>query len=87
MTARGEVRLEQPSGDTLKVVLSGPWKLGGELPGIDQVRQRLQDQPVIRKVVFDTRQLASWDTGLFKMNRSGIREPVTGPDYGDLVAA
>ena len=24
---------------------------------------------------------------LFKMNRSSIREPVTGPDYGDLVAA
>ena len=64
MTARGEVRLEQPSGDTLKVVLSGQWKLGGELPGADQVGQRLQDRPGIRNVVFDTRQLAFWDTGL-----------------------
>ena len=64
MTARGEVRLEQPSGDTLKVVLSGQWKLGEDLPGADQVRQRLQDRPGIRNVVFDTRQLAFWDTGL-----------------------
>jgi phospholipid/cholesterol/gamma-HCH transport system permease protein len=64
MTARGEVRLEQPSGDTLKVILSGQWKLGEDLPGADQVRQRLQDRPGIRNVVFDTRQLASWDTGL-----------------------
>jgi phospholipid/cholesterol/gamma-HCH transport system permease protein len=64
MTARGEVRLEQPSGDTLKVVLSGQWKLGADLPGADQVIQKLQDWPGIRNVVFDTRQLAFWDTGL-----------------------
>jgi len=64
MTARGEVRLEQPSGDTLKVVLSGQWKLGGNLPGADQVRQKLQDPSGIRNVIFDTRQLAFWDTGL-----------------------
>ncbi len=64
MTAHGEVRLEHPSGDTLNVVLSGQWKLGGELPGIDQVRQKLQENPGIREVVFDTQQLALWDTGL-----------------------
>ena len=56
--------MEQPSADTLKVMLSGQWKLGGELPGADQVQQRLQDRSGIRKVVFDTRQLAFWDTGL-----------------------
>ena len=28
MTARGEMSLEQPSADTLKVILSGDWKLG-----------------------------------------------------------
>ena len=64
MTARGEMTMEQPSADTLKVMLSGQWKLGGELPKADQVRQRLQDRSGIRKVVFDTRQLAIWDTGL-----------------------
>ena len=32
MTARGEMTMEQPSADTLKVLLSGQWKLGGDLP-------------------------------------------------------
>ena len=64
MAARGEMSMEQPSVDLLKVNLSGQWKLGGELPGADQVQQRLKDRPGIRNVVFDTRQLAFWDTGL-----------------------
>jgi phospholipid/cholesterol/gamma-HCH transport system permease protein len=70
MTARGDMSLEKPSADTLKVILSGQWKLGGELPGADKVQQILQDSPGVRNVVFDTRQLASWDTGLltFLMN-------------------
>jgi phospholipid/cholesterol/gamma-HCH transport system permease protein len=64
MAALGEMSMEQPSEDLLKVILSGQWKLGGELPGADQVQQRLKDRPGIRNVVFDTRQLAFWDTGL-----------------------
>jgi phospholipid/cholesterol/gamma-HCH transport system permease protein len=64
MTARGEMIMEQPSADTLKVILSGHWKLGGELPGADKVKQRLQDRPGVRNLVFDSQQLASWDTGL-----------------------
>ena len=42
MTARGEMILEQPSVDTLKVILSGDWQLGSELPGADKVQQRLK---------------------------------------------
>jgi phospholipid/cholesterol/gamma-HCH transport system permease protein len=70
MTARGEMIMEQPSADTLKVILSGDWKLGGELPGADKVQQRLEGRPGVRNLVFDTRELASWDTGLltFLMN-------------------
>jgi phospholipid/cholesterol/gamma-HCH transport system permease protein len=70
MTARGEMVMEQPSADTLKVILSGDWKLGGELPGADQVQQRLEDRPGVRNLVFDTRKLATWDSGLltFLMN-------------------
>jgi phospholipid/cholesterol/gamma-HCH transport system permease protein len=64
MTARGEMIMEQPSGDTLKLILSGHWKLGGELPGADKVQQTLQDRPGVRNLVFDTRELAHWDTGL-----------------------
>ena len=44
MTARGEMIVEQPSADTLKVILSGHWNLGGELPGADKVQQTLARQ-------------------------------------------
>ena len=64
MTARGEMIMEQPSADTLKVILSGHWKLGGELPGADKVQQTLEGRPGVRNLVFDTRELAHWDTGL-----------------------
>ena len=37
MTASGDLKLEHPSADTLKVVLSGQWKLGGDLPGADEL--------------------------------------------------
>jgi phospholipid/cholesterol/gamma-HCH transport system permease protein len=69
MTARGELVMEQPSADTLKVILSGDWKLGG-VPGADKVQQRLEEKPGVRNLVFDTRELASWDSGLliFLMN-------------------
>ena len=64
MTAHGEMIMEQPSADTLKVILSGQWKLGGELPRADKVQQRLEGAPGVRNLVFDTRELAHWDTGL-----------------------
>jgi phospholipid/cholesterol/gamma-HCH transport system permease protein len=64
MTTRGEMSLEQFSADTLKVNLSGFWKLGGDLPRADRVQQALQDRPGVRSIVFDTRELNSWDSGL-----------------------
>jgi phospholipid/cholesterol/gamma-HCH transport system permease protein len=64
MTARGELIMEQPSADTLKVILSGHWKLGGELPGADKVQRTLESRPGVRNIIFDSRELAHWDTGL-----------------------
>jgi len=64
MKASGEMTVEQPSGDTLKVILSGSWKLGGELPGADKVQRMLEGRPGVRNIVFDTQKLAQWDTGL-----------------------
>jgi phospholipid/cholesterol/gamma-HCH transport system permease protein len=74
MTARGEMIMEQPSADTLKLLLSGHWKLESELPGVDKVQQTLQGRPGVRNVVFDTRQLLSWDSGLltFLMNLGAL---------------
>lgn len=70
MAPRGELTLEQPAADTLKVMLAGDWKLGAELPGAETVQQALETRAGLRHLVFDTRKLASWDTGLltFLMN-------------------
>jgi phospholipid/cholesterol/gamma-HCH transport system permease protein len=64
MTARGEMTMEQPSADTLKVILSGHWKLGGDLPEADKIQETLQDRPGVKNIVFETREMDSWDTGL-----------------------
>lgn len=70
MTLRGEMFMEQPTAETLKVMLAGHWQLGSELPGADKVQQALAKRPEVRQLVFDSRELADWDTGLltFLMN-------------------
>jgi len=64
MSAAGELLIEQPSQDTLQVILSGHWKLEESLPSADVVQQRVAGTPGVRNIVFDTRQLADWDSGL-----------------------
>ena len=64
MSAAGELLIEQPSQDTLQVILSGHWKLVESLPSADVVQQRVEGTPGVRNIVFDTRQLADWDSGL-----------------------
>jgi phospholipid/cholesterol/gamma-HCH transport system permease protein len=64
MSAAGELLIEQPSQDSLQVILSGHWKLGESLPSADVVQQRVAGTPGVRNIVFDTRQLADWDSGL-----------------------
>jgi phospholipid/cholesterol/gamma-HCH transport system permease protein len=46
------------------VKLSGQWKLGGDLPGGDRIQQTLQERSGVKNIVFDTRELDSWDSGL-----------------------
>ena len=55
--------MEQPSADTLKVILSGQWKLVNYYPWPIRF-SRGSKAPGVRNLVFDTRELAYWDTGL-----------------------
>jgi phospholipid/cholesterol/gamma-HCH transport system permease protein len=64
MAASGEMVLQQPSQDTLTVVLSGPWMLSGQRPSAEDVTHRIESLPALRKITFDSRQLADWDSGL-----------------------
>jgi phospholipid/cholesterol/gamma-HCH transport system permease protein len=58
------LQFNQPTEDTLAVVLTGNWKLDEELPSAEEVKQRAGDISGIKRIVFDSRLLADWDSGL-----------------------
>jgi phospholipid/cholesterol/gamma-HCH transport system permease protein len=64
MSTPGELLFEQPSEDRLRVILSGPWKLGKDLPSADVVVQKVKEAPAVRDIGIDAQGLADWDTGL-----------------------
>ena len=64
MVATGKMQLQKTEEGSLTVALAGSWKLGQELPSADEVLHALEDMPAIGSIVFDTRELAEWDSGL-----------------------
>ncbi len=71
--------------ETLAIALSGPWKIGGEIPSADEVRKQLEVRPV-RRIAFDTRDLAEWDsillTFLLKVQKYAAQNQVQFSDEG-----
>ena len=57
------MEFREPHPDTLEVALSGAWKIGRDLPSVDEVRKRLETASV-KRVTFETRGLADWDSAL-----------------------
>ena len=69
MADPGELLFEQPSKDTLKVILSGSWKLGEPLPSPDDFRQKIESTGSIRQITFNADKLEEWDSGLLTFLR------------------
>jgi len=69
MSDSGELLFEQPSKDTLQVILSGSWKLGEPLPSTDDVRQKVESSDPIRHISFNAEKLGDWDSGLITFLR------------------
>jgi phospholipid/cholesterol/gamma-HCH transport system permease protein len=69
MSDSGELLFEQPSQDTLTVILSGSWKLGEPLPSTDVVRQKVESAGPIRQISFNAEKLGDWDSGLLTFLR------------------
>jgi phospholipid/cholesterol/gamma-HCH transport system permease protein len=55
---------ELPSEDTLLVRLTGEWKLANKLPEADEVVKKVNADPKIRRITFNTEELRGWDSGL-----------------------
>jgi len=64
INAPAEMAVQQASGDTLVVTLSGPWTLNRARPSDQTVRHLLETSPGLRTIKFDTQNLTDWDSGL-----------------------
>ena len=69
MPDSGELLFEQPSKDTLQVILSGSWKLGDPLPSPEDVRQKVESTGAIRQITINADNLGEWDSGLLTFLR------------------
>ncbi len=60
----GEVQFERVDDNTLRLVLSGSWRLKDERPSITDFEKQLQETPALKHISFDTENVSDWDTGL-----------------------
>ncbi len=54
----------RPDNDSLVIYLTGRWQIGRGLPGADEVVGKIESEPRIRSVSFDTSGLNGWDSNL-----------------------
>ena len=69
MAGSGELLFDQPSSNTLRVKLSGNWRLGEPLPSAEDVRRKLESTGPVRIIVLNADKLNAWDTGLLTFVR------------------
>jgi phospholipid/cholesterol/gamma-HCH transport system permease protein len=62
--ARCEVLADPSAGDTIRLQLSGSWRLTGSLPAAADIERELAGRPGVRQVAFDAQGVTDWDSGL-----------------------
>jgi len=58
------VRCEPADATTLRLILSGRWKIDSAIPAADEALQQAGSTPGITRIAADTRQVAAWDSTL-----------------------
>ncbi|MCW5889173.1 MAG: ABC transporter permease [bacterium] len=72
MVDRGHLAVARADDGQIVLEVSGPWRLAGGLPPLDDVEQALTSKPAPRLVRFDARGLDDWDSALLAfLNRVG----------------
>jgi phospholipid/cholesterol/gamma-HCH transport system permease protein len=61
---QGKVSFDRTEDNTLMVRLSGPWRLGKDIPSTVLLTQVLDAGSAPKRLSFDTAQLTHWDSGL-----------------------
>jgi phospholipid/cholesterol/gamma-HCH transport system permease protein len=62
--ARYEMLAEPAAADTIRLRLSGSWRLSRPLPAAAEVERELEGRSGIRRIAIDVRGLTGWDSGL-----------------------
>jgi len=62
--AQGKLDVSRPSADSLCIRLAGQWTIHAALPSLEAVQTQLASVPQGQRLVFETHDLASWDSGL-----------------------
>jgi phospholipid/cholesterol/gamma-HCH transport system permease protein len=60
----GQLSIEKPEPDSLRIILAGRWLLREGAPSDADIAQRLQADRRIRSIRFDGGGISAWDTGL-----------------------
>ena len=59
-----EINISRPTNDTLRMRLSGNWRIDQPMPSIAELEKQLKSEPRVQKIAFDTSQIAGWDSSL-----------------------
>jgi phospholipid/cholesterol/gamma-HCH transport system permease protein len=60
----GQLNLEFPAPDSLRLVIAGEWLLQHHVPPLDDIEQQLASNRAIRRLCFDGDGVKQWDSGL-----------------------
>ena len=61
---KADLTLQRLPDATLKVRLSGEWKLGRQLPQGGELRPQIESPGTVSRITFDTQAITGWDSGL-----------------------
>jgi phospholipid/cholesterol/gamma-HCH transport system permease protein len=67
--ARYEMLADPSAADTIRLHLSGSWRLSRSLPAAADVERELEARSDVRRIVIDARGLTGWDSGLLNFLR------------------
>ena len=84
--ARCEVLADPSAGDTVRLQLSGSWRLTGSLPAASDIEKELAGRQGVRQVAFDAQGVTDWDSGLLTFLRK-LEASLAGPDCRSIRAA
>ena len=59
-----QISFSRPHNGSLLITIAGEWRLGHEIPSVDEIRKEVGTGLQVKQVSFDAQELKGWDTGL-----------------------